>query len=81
MTISLVNLTLFFELLIKTCLPCLYGLEKKQEMMSYLLAESYQPVPSVLAELCLYWPSCSVFANIVTHMIRPIFVINILYYY
>ena len=47
-----------FELLIETRLPCLYRLEKKQEMTSSLLAESYWPscvsigpVASVLAEL------------------------------
>ena len=34
-----------FVLSIETRLPCLYGLEKKQEMTLSLLAESY-------------WPSC-----------------------
>ena len=39
-----------FEMLIETRLPCLYGLEKKQDMTSSLLTESYR-VASVLAEL------------------------------
>ena len=59
-----------FELSIKTRPPCLYGLEKKQEMTLSLLAGSYRPSSSVLAELRLYWPSCSVSAEFVTHMIR-----------
>ena len=44
-----------------TCPPCLYGSEKKQEMTSMLL-ELIGRVASVLAKLCLYWPSCSVSA-------------------
>ena len=32
----------------------------------------------VLAQLSLYWPSCSVLAEIVIHMIRATFAISIL---
>ena len=56
-------------------------------MMSSLLAESYRQkcvcidrVASVLAELRLYWPSCSVSADFVAHIIRTVFAISILYY-
>ena len=31
-----------------------------------------------LSEFCLYWPSCSVMAEFVTHMSRNAFVIEIL---
>ena len=58
-----------FELAIKTHPPRLYGLEKKQEMMSSLFASRFSRVVSVLAELCLYWQSCFISAKFDTHMI------------
>ena len=45
----------------------MYGFKKKQEMTSS-------------AELCVYWPSCPVLAEFVTHMIRAAFATEILYY-
>ena len=35
----------------------------------------------VLTELRQYWPSCSISAEFVTHMVRTAFAIYILYYY
>ena len=58
-----------FELSIETCLPCLYGFEIKQDITS-----------SLLAELRQYWPSCSVSAEFITHMIRTAFAMYTLYY-
>ena len=56
-------------------------------MTSSLLAESYRPscvcigrVASVLAELRQYWPSRSVSAEFVAHMIRTVSAKNILCY-
>ena len=42
-------------------------------MTSSLLAESCRPSASVLTDLRLYWPSCSVSAEFVAHMIRTVF--------
>ena len=39
-----------FELLIETCLPCLYWFEMKQDMTSSLLADRIGRVASVMAE-------------------------------
>ena len=49
-----------------------WDVKKKQDMMSSLRVVS--------AELHLYWPSCSVSAKFVTHMIQTAFAIYILYY-
>ena len=43
-----------FELSIKRRLPCLYGSEKKQDMMSSLLAESYWPSCVCIGRVALY---------------------------
>ena len=63
----LITRNFIFDLSIKTRPPCLYALEKKQKMMSALLAKFLRigQVSSVLAEF-------------VTHMILTAFAIEIL---
>ena len=56
MEILLINLTMF-KLSTETRLPCSFRSEKKQDMMS-----------SLLAELRQYWPSCSVSAEFITEL-------------
>ena len=48
--------------------------------MTIYLPSRMVRVASVLAELYLYWRSCSVSAEFVAHMIRTVFAIEILYY-
>ena len=80
------NLIFFLSLLsIKTCSPPLYRLEKKKKKKTGHDVIVNRPsrigrVPSVLAELRLYWPSCSVSADNVTYMSRTANAMCILYY-
>ena len=57
---NLINLLNFiFELSIEARLPSLYWLEKKQDISSSLLAESYWPSYVSIGRVALYRPSLS----------------------